>query len=191
MGQGTCGDAGVRSGVPAFVVGAAATLVLVLLVLPPTPVCIGTESCRATEPPTAGATLITSIPVPRNSSRGKSFAAPRTGNYEFRYVSGAYSTYPANGAPAGQASWLASVAIFKGSPIWDGDILRTSDAQLIIGWGGQYFTTKKAAAEAASGQAFDWQLNEGDALTLITVDKQSRYTDNSGDDVRIEIWYLP
>jgi hypothetical protein len=108
-----------------------------------------------------------------------------------RYIAGAYSTYAAGKAPPGQPTWLASVCVFAGDPIWDGQILRVSDAFIVIGWGGQYYVTQGAAEQAADGQAYQTELAVGAQLTLVTVDAQNAYRDNSGADVQIEIWYVP
>lgn len=129
--------------------------------------------------------------VPRNSSRGVTFDAPSTGTYEFHYVSGAYSTYGSGRSPAGVGTWLASVCVFEGSAIWHGNILSTSDAMLVIGWGGRYFTNQTDSAGAAAGQVYVTELNAGNHLTLVTVDAQDAYSDNSGSDVTVDIWLLP
>lgn len=93
---------------------------------------------------------------------------------------GAYSTYAEGQAPAGMATWLASVCIFKGWPIWNGETLEVADAWLVIGWGGRYFFTQAEAERAAEGQSFEGQLTRGQRLTLLAVDAQSQYSDNSG-----------
>jgi hypothetical protein len=140
--------------------------------------------------PLASAHLVATEVVPRNSPRGITFNVPASGTYEFRYISGAYSTYRSGAAPAGKATWIASVCVFGGSPVWHGNILSTSDASLVIGWGDQYFGSQSEAASAASGQAFDTALNAGDRLTLVTVDAQDAYPDNAGSDITIEIWQI-
>ena len=139
-------------------------------------------------PPAWGPTVIT---VPRTSSKGVMFVAPRNGTYEFRYLSGAYSTYATSKAPAEVATWLASVCIFRGRPNWQGENLNVASAWLVIGWGGQYYFSQAAARAAAVGQSLDGALSAGDQLTLVAVDKQSQYFDNSGTDVKIEVSLLP
>ena len=146
------------------------------------------SSAPTTPAPTTPATLLT---IPRNSNRGVAWVAPTTGIWQFDYVSGAYSVYPQGQSPAGQPTWLASVAIFKGRPIWDGETLVVKDAWLVIGWGGQYFLGQTDAEAAAAGQSLIGRLEKGDRITLITVDKQSRYFDNSGSNVRIRISLVP
>jgi hypothetical protein len=61
--------------------------------------------------------LVATEVVPRNSPRGLTFSVPANGTYEFRYISGAYSTYRSGAAPAGKATWIASVCVFGGSPV--------------------------------------------------------------------------
>ena len=141
--------------------------------------------------PAARALLVATEVVPRNSSRGVHFAVAATGTYEFRYISGSYSTYASRRSPAGSGTWIASVCVFEGSPVWHGNILSTSDAMLVLGWGGKYFMNQTDAANAAAGQAFDSELIVGSQVTLVTVDAQDAYADNSGSDVTIEIWLLP
>lgn len=135
--------------------------------------------------------LVAALTVPRSSPNGIRFAAPQTGRYELRYVGGAYSTYADGRQPRDQATWLASVCFFAGDPVWNGQTLRVDEAYLLIGWGGQYFTTRAAAEQAAAGQSFQTEMTAGSTFTLLTVDSQNSYRDNGGADVKIEIWFVP
>ena len=142
-----------------------------VIVPTPTPVSIGT------------------ISVPGNSSEGTRFTASQSGLYIFRYVRGAYSTYPTDGIPAGQATWLTAVRIFKNRPTeWNGDAISDLADYRAVDYA--YFYSQREVEERAEGQSLTLSLLQGDYLILVAVDGRPYYSDNPGE-VVFEVLFIP
>jgi|GEM_PF-4762972 outer membrane murein-binding lipoprotein Lpp len=141
-------------------------------------------------PPTPAPVSIGTITVPGNSSEGIRFNVTQTGTYIFKYVSGSYSTYPANKTPpAGVMTWLTAVRVFKNRPVaWNGDAISEQNDYRIVDYA--YFPNASEAEAAAQGHSLTVSLLNGDYLILVGVDGKQYYSDNPGE-VVLEVLYTP
>ncbi len=129
------------------------------------------------------------IRIPGNSNQGIQIRIDQSGYYMFRYVSGAYSTYPLNQSPSGTKTWLTAVLIFKGPrALWEGESVK-GDSSFARVADTAYWSSAQEAENASRGMITRASLNKGDVLTLIAVDGQSYYSDNPGE-VTLELLIL-
>ncbi|MCI0397749.1 MAG: hypothetical protein L0332_29395 [Chloroflexi bacterium] len=127
--------------------------------------------------------------VPANTSEGIRFPAELTGWYTFRYVDGAYSTYPVDQIPPGTATWLTGITVFKNKPVqWDGTVVGRNFDEAVNDYNYQFSETEAEAR--AQGSSFRIFLEQGDYITLVAIDHQSSYDDNPGA-IIFEVFFLP
>ena len=140
--------------------------------------------------PTAVPIVTGKIVVPGNLAEGISFPVTRAGTYIFRYVGGAYSTYPPDRIPSGLQTWLADVRVFKNRPVQfdDDKINEYSDYRLVnLGYGNSTEEVQNRALQNAVPVQI--QLVEGDELHIVAVDARSAYNDNPGQ-VEFEVLFI-
>ena len=142
--------------------------------------------------PMPTATSIGTISVPGNSNQGTLFTASRTGRYVFKYVSGAYSTYPLNRTPPeGVLTWLADIRGFLNRPVeWNGRAISENTDFRIVSLG--YSTTADEAQAKATKYSVPVSISlaQGDRLLLVAVDHKEAYNDNPGE-VVLEVLFAP
>ncbi len=139
--------------------------------------------------PTLAPVSLGTLSVPGNSSEGVRFPVNQAGLYTFKYVRGAYSVYPVGSIPAGEATWLTAVRVFKNRPIvWEGTAIsnfpdyNAADAP--------YSFNASEAEAKVRGQTTPISLLQGDYLILAAVDGRPYYSDNPGE-VIFEVFYTP
>lgn len=147
---------------------------------PQTPVVLTQSPTSTSEPQGSHLESLGTIRVFGNSKQGVQIQISRTGIYRFAYRSGAYSTYPVNSAPPDTKTWLTAILIFLGDRApWDEDRIRDEEAFLRLA-DTNYRASSEEAEESARGQYVEAQLNEGDVLTFMAVDRLNAYADNPG-----------
>lgn len=147
---------------------------------PQTPVAQPQMPTSTSEPRGPYLQSLGTIRIFGNSNQGVQIWIPQSGIYRFAYRSGAYSTYPVDGAPANTNTWLTAIFVFRGDrALWDGR--RIKDESLFLRLADtKYWASAEEAEKSAQGQYVEAQLNQGDVLTLIAVDHFDAYADNPG-----------
>lgn len=140
--------------------------------------------------PTPAPVSIGNISVQGNSSEGTKFTATQAGIYTFKYISGAYSTYPASKTPpAGTLTWLTAVRVFKNRPVeWNGIAISNSSDYRAVDYA--YYATASEVENIAKGSILMVSLLQGDYLVFAAVDELPYYSDNPGE-VVFEVLYTP
>ena len=129
------------------------------------------------------------VSVLANSNDGLRFTADSAGRYEFKYSSGAYSTYPIDRIPDGLDTWLTAIRIFKNKPAqWNGEAISNSPDVSAIDFG--YSSSSNEAEAKAQDKVASITLLKGEYLTLVAVDGRPYYSDNPGE-VSFEVFYTP
>lgn len=125
---------------------------------------------------------LTQVSVLGNSSDGIRIIAEQAGNYEFRYVSGSYSTNATNEAP-----WRTALFAYIGNIQWVPDVnnlqkLSEASDVLIFRVADQgSFSSAQDAENAAINRSNQVTLQEGQLLILVAVDHLGFYSDNIGE----------
>ncbi len=142
-------------------------------------------------PPTPAPVSLGTISVPGNSNEGMLFTASRSGQYIFKYVNGAYSTYPLNRIPEGLATWLADVRVFKNRSVeWIGNDISEHPEYRIINLGYSFSADEAEAQAKEYSVPVSISLAQGDTLILVAIDKKDAYNDNPGE-VVLEVLFVP
>ena len=141
-------------------------------------------------PPTLTPVSIGTISVLGNSSEGIKFTATQAGVYMFKYIGGAYSTYPSNKTPpAGTLTWLTAVRVFKNRPVeWNGIAISNSSDYRAVDYA--YYASANEVENIANGSILTVSLLKGDYLVFVAVDELPYYSDNPGE-VNFEVLYTP
>jgi uncharacterized iron-regulated membrane protein len=145
-----------------------------------------TSTISASSPTATSATItqnenLGSLYIKGNSNQGIQITIPKTGNYRFEYLDGAYSAYPIGYANSDEHPWLTSIVVFPGDSVpWNGETMMTGEQLTSIADTNQIVYTQEEAIDLAKGQYTDTYLTQGQVFTLVAVDSQNAYYDNQG-----------
>jgi len=139
--------------------------------------------------PTPTPVLIGRLSLPGNTREGIKFSASQSGTYIFKYVSGAYSTYPEGSIPSGLKTWLTAYRVFLNrSPEWNG--IAISDYPDFSFADYNFQSSASDAENKAQGFSLSVHLLKGDYLIFVPVDEKPYYGDNPGE-VLVDVYFTP